>query len=166
MTSDLNGQIEPLCTFGPGGDFVAHWPPEGTKYCEWSTPFVRLLAVTVEIVAVIFGLRRSIAFIDPANLPGANELRGYDEERIAHADEISQAHDTTDPSPASASADGSALSGEPMLFPNLRRDGVRIEHQPKHRLRAHHRAAKKGSALRFSKQGTLFNIDFTRAQIA
>jgi hypothetical protein len=120
---------------------------------------VRLLAATVEIFAVLFGLRRSVAF-------GSNELTDYYKEKIVHADENSAARDTTDASPAPASSDGGALSGEPMLFPNLRRDGVRIEHKPKHRLRAHHRAAKKGSALRFAQQGTLFDVDFASAKIA
>ncbi len=166
MTPEYNGSIEPLCTFGPGGDFVAHWSPEGTKTCEWSNPLVRCLAAGVEIVAVILGLQRSSAFIGLENSAGSNELYHCHKESNIHAVEDSEARDTTDPSPAPASADGGAISGEPMLFPDLRRNGVRIEPKPKHRLRAHHRAAKKGSALRFAQQGTLFDVDFTSARIA
>ena len=159
MTLKPNGHIEPLCTFGPGGDFVAHWQPEGTETCEWSNPLTRLLAATVEIFAVLLGLRRSVAF-------GPNELTDGYKENIVHADQNSEAHGTANSSPASASADGGAFSGEPMLFPNHRRDGVRIEHKSKHRLRAHQRVAKKGSALRFAQQGTLFDVNFTSAKIA
>ncbi|MFC1636742.1 hypothetical protein ACFL5Z_18085, partial [Planctomycetota bacterium] len=72
MTPERNGQAEPLCTFGPGGDFVAHWPPEGTETSELSNPLIRLLLAAVEVVAVILGLRRSSAFICLENSPGSN----------------------------------------------------------------------------------------------
>jgi len=166
MTPERNGQAEPLCMFGPGGDFAASWPPEGTKIRELSNPLVRLLAAAVEVVAVILGLRRSSAFVCLENSPGSNELIGRYKEIIINADENSKSRDTTDPSPTPASADGGLLSGEPMLFPDLRRNGIRIEHKPKHRIRAHHRVAKKGSALCFAQQGTLFDVDFTSARIA
>ena len=166
MTPEPNGQAEPLCMFGPGGDFVTHWQPELTETYELSNPLVRCLAAGIEIVSVIFSLRRSGAFVCQENSPGSNELTHCYRERIVNAVENSEARDTTDPSPAPAPDDGGPLSGEPMLFPDLRRDGIRIEPKPKHRIRAYHRAAKKGSALRFSKQGTLFDVDFTSARIA
>lgn len=166
MTPEPNGQVEPLCKFGPGGDFVALWRPELTESCELSNPLVRLLAAAVEVVAAILGLRRSGAFVRLGSTSGLNELSGCHKERIVNAVESSEARDTTDPSPTPAPEDGGLLSGEPMLFPDLRRNGIRIEHKPKHRIRAYHRAAKKGPALRFSKQGTLFDVDFTSARIA
>ena len=159
MTLKPNGHIEPLCTFGPGGDFVAHWQPEGTETCEWSNPLTRLLAATVEIFAVLLGLRRSVAF-------GPNELTDGYKENIVHADQNSEAHGTANSSPASASADGGAFSGEPMLFPNVGRDGVRIEPKPKHRIRTYRRAAKKRIAHDFAGQGSLFEVDFHRAKTA
>jgi hypothetical protein len=166
MTPESNGQVEPLCTFGPGGDFVAHWQPERKEIFEWSNPLLRFLAGTVEIVVVIFGLRRSEAFVHPESTTSLGEITGCRKENIVNAVQNSQARDTTDPSPTPAFEDGSVLSGEPLLFPDLKRDGVRIEPKPKHRLRAYHRAAKKRSTLRLAQQGTLFDFDFASAQMA
>jgi hypothetical protein len=166
MTPERNGHIEPLCMFGPGGDFTDHWPPDGTETCEWSNPLVRLLAAVVEIFAFILGLRLSSAFVHLDHSPGSNELTDCYKEKFINAVENSEARDTTNSSPVSASEDGGAISGESMLFPNLRRNGIQIEPKPKHRLRTHHRAAKKRSALRFTEQGTLFDVDFASAKIA
>jgi hypothetical protein len=166
MEPEPNGHVEPLCMFGPGGDFVAHWQPELIKTCELSNPLVRLFAAAVEVVAVILGVRRSDACVCLENSPGLNEPANRHKEKIVNAVENNEARDTTDSSPASAPEDGGVLPGEPMLFPNLRRDGLQIEPKPKHRIRAYHRAAKKGSALRLAKQGTLFDVDFASARIA
>ena len=161
MTPESHGQIEPLCKFGPGGDFVARWQPELTEIREWPNPLMRFLARAVEVAVLIFGLGRDTAFGQSDENKPADCLK----EKIINA-ESSEARDTTDPSPASAFEDGGSISGESMLFPNLRRNGIRIESKPKHRLRAHHRAAKKRSALCFAEQGTLFDLDFASARLA
>ena len=166
MTPESHGQIEPLCKFGPGGDFVALLQPERIEPCQLLNPLMRILSAVGEVIAVFLGLRHNDASIRPGGAPALNELADCYKEKIVHADTNSKACHTTDPAPASASDDGGAIPGESMLFPDLRRNGVRIEPKPKHRLRAHHRAAKKRSALRFAEQGTLFDVEFASAKIA
>ena len=166
MTPQPNGQIEPLCKFGPGGDFVAVWQPELTQTRALPRPLAGVLAGAVEIVAAIIGLNRRSDPVGSNAASSEDKLTGCYEERIANAVESRETRDTTDASPVSASEDGGVLSGEPMLFPDLGRDGIRTEPKPKHRLRARHRAAKERPALRLAQQGTLFDVDFASAGLA
>jgi len=160
---------EPLCRFGPGGEFVAVWSggaPAGSRG-------LRLLAAFVEAAAVVLGLRQSIASQQPSRRATPplgkhatqEESRSQKEKQI-HAIERSRALRVPDPSPAPASKDGRRLPGEPMLFPDVRRDGLRIEHKPKHRIRAYRGAAKKGASVRLSKQSTLFDAQLGSVRIA
>jgi len=180
---------EPLCKFGPGGDFVAVWPGPAAG----GSPALRLLAAVVEAAAVILGLKQSAAWqgLSPALVGGGSrsglsdrsdqsdesDRRGpcrlgpqersrIEKEIQIHATENSRAFRAPDPSPAPASKDGRRLPGEPMLFPDVRRNGVRIEHKPKHRIRAYRGAAKKGPSVRLCKQSTLFDAQFGSARIA
>jgi hypothetical protein len=159
-------QAEPLCKFGPGGDFIAVWQPEASESYEPSNCLAKLLTSAVEVVAVVLGLKRASPYVFLRNAFCSDELTVCRKEKAKNAVENSEAHDTTDPAPTTATEDGGLFSGEPMLFPNLSRNGSRIKHQPKHRIRTYRRASKKGSALRFSKQGSLFESQFKSARTA
>ncbi|MHC4324457.1 MAG: hypothetical protein ACYSUX_09310, partial [Planctomycetota bacterium] len=49
-------QAEPLCKFGPGGDFVAVWEPKPSLRPD---ALLRLLGSAVDALAAVFGLRRA-----------------------------------------------------------------------------------------------------------
>jgi hypothetical protein len=164
MKPDKERQAEPLCKFGPGGDFVAVWQPKPSECAE---VVARLLSSAVEALAAAFGLKRSTPPIcPPKEVPGTNEQTDFQMEKPKDAIEISTARDSTDPASAPAPANDSQFSAEPLLFPDLVRNGIRIKHKPKHRIRTSHRASKKGAAFRIPKQGSLFESQFPRARIA
>ena len=170
MIPDREKQAEPLCKFGPGGDFVAAWEPKTSEHPE---TLARLLGSAVDALAAAFGLKRAGAdmhlnsnICPSTGVPGTNEPTVRHTEKLNDAIENSTARDSTYPAPAPASANGGAFSGEPLLFPDLSRNGIRIKHKPKHRIRTSRRAAKKGAAFRIPKQGSLFEGEFTRARIA
>jgi hypothetical protein len=163
MIPDREKQAEPLCKFGPGGDFVAAWEPEPSQHPD---VLARLLGSTVEALAAAFGLKHADAEVPLSSSYCPNEPTVRNTEKFNDAIENSTPRDSTDAASASATANGSPFPGEPLLFPDLGRNGLRIRHQPKHRVRAPHRAAKKGSAFRIPKQGSLFEGQFTRARIA
>jgi hypothetical protein len=152
MIPDREKQAEPLCKFGPGGDFVAAWEPKTSEHLE---ALARLLGSAVEALAAAFGLKRI-----STDTAFSNREKSNDEI------ENSTAHDSTDAASTPAPANSGTFPGEPLLFPDLGRNGIRIKHKPKHRIRASRRTAKKGAAFRIPKQGSLFEGQFTRARIA
>jgi hypothetical protein len=166
MIPERDRQTEPLCKFGPGGDFVAVLQPELPESSGLSNCFTRLMASAVEVAAVVLGLRSTIAFVHLGNTRRPDELTAGHKEKVRNAFENSSVFRATDTSPAPVAQDGRRFSREPMLFADVGRNGRRVEHKPKHSIRAHRRAAKKGSALRFSKQSTFFDTHFTSARIA
>ena len=163
MIADRERQVEPLCKFGPGGDFVAAWEPEPP---ERPDVLARLLGSAVQALAAAFGLKRAGADVPLSSNFYPNEPTVRHTEKLNDAIENSTARDSTDAASAPATANGSPFPGEPLLFPDLGRNGLRIRHQPKHRVRAPRRAAKKGPAFRIPKQGSLFEGQLARAKIA
>ncbi len=167
MRPERNRQIESLCKFGPGGDFVATWPPEPLETPEMSSRFVRLLESAFEVVAVLvekgsgtFSAKR------PPSRSNKRFLPPFLKERVINEAEISRIGDTAYAKAIAAAKNGRAFSVEPMLFPDPGGNGVRIKHNPKHRIRANRRVAKKGSAVRFAEQGSLFEGQYRSAKTA
>ena len=156
----------PLCKFGPGGEFVAAWQPGLPQSFTMSNPLARLLASAVEIAAVVFGLRRSSAFVQLGDASGPDEPTDSHTEKARNAIEHSRSFGATDTPAAPIIKDDRRFSRESLLFPDVRRNGRRIEDKPKHHIRAYRGAAKKGAAVRFVKQGTLFDAQPGSVQIA
>jgi hypothetical protein len=163
MKPDKEIQAEPLCKFGPGGDFVAAWEPEPSECLE---TLAKLLGSAFEALAAVLGLKRTSAKAPLIGNFCPNEPIVRYMERPYDAIENSTARDSTDAASAPAYANDSTFSAEPLLFPDLFRNGIRIKHKPKHRIRASHRAAKKGIAFRIPKQGSLFEGQLAGAGIA
>jgi hypothetical protein len=168
MNIEDNSDYEPLCRFGPGGDFVRGWPPqiEGQTHLLHSG-IGRVLA---SLSLIINKLRHQQQFETAAPVvdepsSGASELFGAP----AITELSTENHDdegTIDPETDSVAASDSGLSGEPLLFADDIRVGLRIRHKPKHHVRAHRRASKKRHGLGISGQGTLFDADIKSARIA
>jgi hypothetical protein len=163
MKPDMERQAEPLCKFGPGGDFVAVWEP---KSPERPDVLPRLLGSAIEAVAAAFGLKNADVNMHLNSNICPNESILHNIEKPNDEIENSTTNDSTDPAPASTPPNSSPFSGELLLFPDLGRDGIRIKHKPKHRIRTSRRTPKKGAAFRIPKQGSLFEGQFTRARIA
>ena len=165
MVPQKTRHVEPLCKFGPGGDFEVTWQPEPPEVFEMNR-LLRLLSAAFEVLVFILGLRRTAAHISWMNAAEGSEVIDFDREKARNE---GQNRESRDPAyaPATAVADnGSALSAEPMLFPDLGRIGVRIKPKPKHRIRTYRRAAKKRPALEFWEQGSLFEGQFRSARTA
>ena len=167
MRPERNRQIEPLCKFGPGGGFVATWSPEPLENPEMSSRFVRLLESAFEVVAVLVEKGPgTFSAKHPSGRSNKRLLTPFFKERVIDEAEISGFGDTAHAKAIAVAKNGRAFSAEPMLFPDPGGNGVRVKHKPKHRIRAYRRVAKKGSAVRFAEQGSLFEGQYRSAKTA
>ncbi len=147
MTGKSNRQPEPLCKFGPGGDFISTWP--ALTYKMTKNPLAKLIDSLGEITAAITGSRPNISI----------------EESFLYADKANDDQSAYTPSVTATKSD-SVVPGEPLLFPDDFRIGRDLKHQSKHRLRAYRRTAKKESAVSLPGQSSLFAADLRSARSA
>ena len=166
ITPVRNKQAEPLCKFGPGGDFTSIWQPEISESSISSNWLVKLLASVVEVIAVLIDLKRYSPYVHLRNDFSSNELTVCHKEHVKNAFENTTSIDTDNTSPTPATEIGGILPKDPLLFPDLGRNGIRIKHKPKHRIRTYHRTAKKRIAISPSKQSSLFESQFKSARTA
>jgi hypothetical protein len=167
IEDDRNERMEPVCKFGPGGDYVSYWPPESYELAQLSTN---------SLTKVLFSLSKimeNLVSSESGNIAAGRTVRRRAGNKFScgkgDLEDAVRSAKTVKPSHAASSTvikgDRSG-PGEPMLFPDDWRVGVRAGHKPKHRIRAYRRAAKKRSALVLPGQGTLFEVDFKSARSA
>ena len=168
MKIENNSDYEPLCRFGPGGDFVRGWPPQ----VEGQTHLLHngIGRVLASLSLIINKLRHQQQFEAAAavlNEPteSVSELFGA----TAITELSTENHDdqgTIDPETDAVASADSGISDEPLLFADDIRISMRIGHKPKHHVRAHRRTSKKRHGLEIAGQGSLFDADFKSARIA
>lgn len=160
MVDYIKRQIEPACKFGPGGDFVSHWPGRAGEPQEVSTNRLgRVLASIGEIITTLIGLA-------PEQMRVAEESILYKEGKSGYA--VTNIRADRGPYTTSATIiKGNRLfPGEPLLFADDSRISVRTGHKPKHRIRTYQRASKKRSSFSLPGQGSLFETDLKSARTA
>jgi hypothetical protein len=162
MISGKTKNDQPLCKFGPGGDFTYDWQPKISQSPTPSNRLVKFFASVVEVAAILIGLKR----INPYAHSRKSELTVYHKERVKNASDSSNANNPVNTPAAAATENGSLFSGNQMLFPDHSGNGIRIRHKPKHRIRTYHRTAKKRSALRPAQQSSLFESQLQSARTA
>ena len=152
-----NESNEPLCKFGPGGDFVTNWPEGNYKRRERiDNPLGRVLGAIADIIG---------ATVKPeliSELTHKPDIKRLINANTESEDKASAAPKTSQPNHAetiSGTKADSTIRGEPMLFADDRGTGRRVRRKPNHRIRAHRRTAKKRSSDKSSGQGTLFDLN-------
>jgi hypothetical protein len=149
-------RIDPVCRFGPGGDFIQPWPAKPEDYLQQSqSPLARLLYSisriinTTEHAPVIAGTAEN------------HNMMEHDEN--AKSQEIAHRHNAATTANSKSDSD---FQGQILLFANDCRAVGTVEHKPKHSIRAHRRTAKKRPPLRIAGQGSLFEADAQSAKTA
>jgi hypothetical protein len=171
MELNNDRRIDPVCKFGPGGDYSVVWPPGSPSGHDLSAgALTRFLASLADIAGVVSGVARGrrVAAMDEGiiaeplmeTLSNAAEIIRIDGSPI---DEIGTAFDA----PTGANAPTRRfLLRQSVLFADDKRTRPGDEHQPKHRVRTPRRTAKKRLDLDLPGQGTLFEIDLPRLRTA
>ncbi len=167
MESRLNKQIEPVCKFGPGGDFVSVWPPE---FPESPRPvpnrLAKLLTSLSEIITTLLGLELNTASAVPANIRRLTGRILAKREKLKYAAKNTKADKPAYPTAATVTKNDRWFSSGPMLVADDWGIGSRAGHKSKHGVRAHRRTAKKRPALSLPGQGSLFEANFKSARTA
>ena len=167
MENDENERIRPVCKFGPGGVFISVWPPGSFELSKLS-PNSR-----TRVLLALSRIMENLVASESGRIPKTPTVAGRPANTFdcGKGDSGNVIEKTTTSRPADA-ASGPAIknhrprSGEPLLFSDDRRIGGRVGHKPKHRIRAHRRAPKKGAAVGAGRQGSLFEVNFKSAKSA
>jgi hypothetical protein len=164
MNNQPNKKNEPLCRFGPGGDFVWSWEPEQPPLeHSRSGAIVELVRCIIETISALLSLELAN---DDTGLNHRGGLILHSKETIS--DEYYDSRDSvlidTEKNPASQI--NTQFPGKQMLFPDFRGTGLKAWHKPKHGIRAHRRTAKKRTPVSLSGQGTLFDPNAQSARTA
>jgi len=146
-------QIVPLCSFGPGGDFVCPWPLESHLPIQYSSNSLsRLLSAIGAVITTMLDLEPD----DPSACK-ETPIYEYTNDRVN-----TSAH----PSPIATIKSNRFLAENQVLFADDCGAGKSIEHKQNYRIRTYHRVAKKKPALRLLRQGSLFEINLKSARTA
>jgi hypothetical protein len=148
FSEDANSQ--PLCKFGPGGDYTRVWPPQPIgEQAAMENPIGKLLATIGQIISATVTPEKISEITAGYAISGPNKINPYRER--------AKREPTTGNAKATESAKPGIGSGtKQLLFADDSRSGQRTRRKPNNRVRTHRRVAKKRADHQDDGQGTLF----------
>ena len=152
------GSDEPVCKFGPGGDFVREWPARKKAPKQKENPLGEVLATIAEILGTT--IRPELpAAVDGHWDIGINKLfKGNPfKEETSGADNRSNRNDQS--ASTGSFKSNSNVRAEPLLFADDRRAGRKVKRKPNYRIRTYRSTSKKRVSSQCKGQGTLFEIN-------
>ena len=152
---------QPLCKFGPGGDFVYFWPPKPGMNPSSLTSLLNKLVPLVAAPPL-----PEPQMQQPENTPAHAQKIIASKEEFENAANHNAGEKPNHAAPATIIKGDSLFTGQPMLFPDDSRTRRRTQHKPKHRVRTHRRNAKKKPTAGIAGQGSLFEANFQSAKTA
>jgi len=163
MALEASEKIKPVCKFGPGGDFVWHWPGQFSERSEVQPSRLgRIFNVLSEIIKQLRGTEIEVGTAESAQVQHNFSINC----NLQNTDRSNGPCPGTDHPKIRIIRTGSGLSSQSLLFPDDWRAGGKVMHKPKHRIRTYKAAAGKSSAFRAPRQDTLFETDRPSARIA
>jgi hypothetical protein len=146
----------PLCKFGPGGDYVTAWPDVPVL----SAPQEDQLSKVLETLAGIIGVSSPAR---PSYQQSKYPVIKYRQEWLKREHQLSN---PTYPAPAPAFKIDSCKPDPSGLFSNDQGNGVATSDKQNDRFRASRRTARKRSHTGIAQQGSLFETYTARAKTA
>ena len=160
---------EPICRFGPGGDYVRAWPGKAAGKADPAPAAENPLRKVLQSLADIIGATVNIASIPGIRIEGPQEVGACEivsEEREENQVAANKESGTGDAETTGNTQAHPAVRAEPLLFADDSRVGAGGRRKSNHRIRAHRKTAKKRAAQKIDGQGTLFEIDCTSQSAA
>lgn len=160
---------EPICKFGPGGDYVRTWPPKAAGKADGVGAAENPLRKVLERLADIIGANVNIASISGIGVDGPQEIAACqivneerEEDHVATGNESGTGNAET----IGDAQAHPAVRAEPLLFADDSRAGSGGRRKSNYRIRAHRKTARKRAAQKIDGQGTLFETDCTSQSAA
>ena len=150
---------QPLCKFGPGGDYVYNWPGENPPL---TTAGGNSLGRVIGALAQIIGATINCELLSELQSNAAAEIKDAVKAKLPK--EKTESANKKPPRPNySATIRGAKESKtfptQPMLFADNGRTCRKVRHKQTHRLRAHRRPSRKRTPCKIKGQSTLFEIN-------
>lgn len=160
---------EPICKFGPGGDYVRTWSPKTAGKADPVGAVENPLRKVLERLADIIGANVNIASVSGIEVDGPREIAA----REIVSEEREEDHVAADNKSGTGNAETigdaqapPAVRAEPLLFADDSRIGSGGRRKSNYRIRAHRKTARKRAAQKIDGQGTLFETDCTSQSAA
>ncbi len=150
---------QPLCKFGPGGDYVYNWPGENDAL---TTAGRNSLGRVLSALAQIIGATINCELLSELQSDADAEIKNAVKGKLPK--EKTESANKKPPKPNySATIRGAkenkTFPAQPMLFADNGRTCRRVRHKQTHRVRAHRRTPRKRATDKIKGQGTLFEIN-------
>ena len=149
-----NAETNPICKFGPGGEYVAFWQGRAAKKSSCPAgPIGKVLAALGEMIGATIqpGV---LGDTEPKNLESSSKV-DFVEEKLEN--ETGSKPSYTLPAPRIETC--GRISGQSMLFTQHSGTGRRPRCKTQYRIRTYRQPAGKGTSLCFARQGSLFDAD-------
>lgn len=165
MNNRINNEdFEPVCRFGPGGDFTFDvFSRDLLAAPKADNSLTRVLKTISQIMAATLSSEFNRASVKIEKYSTTQHLHTGGIPEYAHN---SKSEEPTNPETVAATTGDLLFPNEPMLFADNCRNGIRTAHKQEHRVRAHRRTTKKRTAMRFAGQGSLFETNVKSVRTA
>lgn len=148
--------FEPLCKFGPGGDYVSGWPVrKNAKPEPHYNPIGKILVTIADMIGAAVDGEILAQLTKHADIEGPTVISIPGEN--TNAKNITGQTDNAKAVPGAKQASG--IRSQSMLFSDDCRTGKRNRRKQAHSVRTHRGFAKKGTHQQIAGQGTLFEIN-------
>lgn len=150
---------QPLCKFGPGGDYVYNWPGENDAL---TTAGRNSLGRVLSALAQIIGATINCELLSEFQSASAAEIKDAVKGKLPKEKTESANKKPRKPHYSATirgAKENTTFPAQPMLFADNGRTCRRVRHKQTHRVRAHRRTSRKRATCEIKGQGTLFEIN-------
>jgi hypothetical protein len=148
---------DPICKFGPGGDFVSEWPVRGNKSpIAMENPLSKVLATIAEMI----GTKIPPELLTVKDVKPDTSIKKLIKSNLEKEKQPGEKSSRTNNASSTAGTKAnSKLRGQPMLFSDVRRACRTVRRKSHYRIRTYRSSSRKRTSQQFKGQGTLFEIN-------
>ena len=169
MNNDRFKRIEPVCRFGPGGEYMFFWPAGSAEFSSgqsWPNSLSKVLGSIARIISATLSPQQLSADVTIENICQSAERISEHKEQTHNAKPNGKPDKSSYAPPNAVIRSNRKFQGQPMLFADDRGACRRTNNKPKHHIRAYRGTAKKRAGFDIARQSTFFEADFKSQKIA